>query len=155
MESVLRFDNLKKFLTGLVFLFANPHFRKCLVTQREILLETGFLKWAFVERETSLSFIVNVAHFVKLSMLNENFYLDPKKHELFWQKQTSWKAKRPVKHAFHEPFVILWIEFCRDDWIRTSDLLHPMQARYRAALRPVFTGFPDEIYSQTGGKCKN
>jgi hypothetical protein len=28
----------------------------------------------------------------------------------------------------------------RDDWIRTSDLLHPMQARYRAALRPVLPG---------------
>lgn len=27
--------------------------------------------------------------------------------------------------------------FCRDDWIRTSDLLHPMQTRYRAALRPA------------------
>ena len=26
--------------------------------------------------------------------------------------------------------------FCRDDWIRTSGLLHPMQTRYRAALRP-------------------
>jgi hypothetical protein len=26
--------------------------------------------------------------------------------------------------------------FCRDDWIRTSDPLHPMQVRYRAALRP-------------------
>jgi hypothetical protein len=26
---------------------------------------------------------------------------------------------------------------CRDDWIRTSDPLHPMQVRYRAALRPV------------------
>ncbi len=25
----------------------------------------------------------------------------------------------------------------RDDWIRTSDPLHPMQVRYRAALRPV------------------
>ena len=25
---------------------------------------------------------------------------------------------------------------CRDDWIRTSGLLHPMQTRYRAALRP-------------------
>ncbi len=25
---------------------------------------------------------------------------------------------------------------CRDDWIRTSDPLHPMQVRYRAALRP-------------------
>jgi hypothetical protein len=24
----------------------------------------------------------------------------------------------------------------RDDWIRTSDPLHPMQVRYRAALRP-------------------
>ena len=30
------------------------------------------------------------------------------------------------------PFVLL----CRDDWIRTSGLLHPMQTRYRAALRP-------------------
>ena len=28
--------------------------------------------------------------------------------------------------------------FCRDDWIRTSDPLHPMQVRYRAALRPEF-----------------
>jgi hypothetical protein len=26
--------------------------------------------------------------------------------------------------------------FGRDDWIRTSGLLHPMQTRYRAALRP-------------------
>ena len=26
---------------------------------------------------------------------------------------------------------------CRDDWIRTSDPLHPMQVRYRAALRPA------------------
>jgi peptidoglycan/LPS O-acetylase OafA/YrhL len=26
--------------------------------------------------------------------------------------------------------------FCRDDWIRTSDHLHPMQVRYRTALRP-------------------
>jgi hypothetical protein len=26
--------------------------------------------------------------------------------------------------------------FSRDDWIRTSDPLHPMQVRYRAALRP-------------------
>ena len=26
--------------------------------------------------------------------------------------------------------------FCRDDWIRTSDPLHPMQVRYRAALHP-------------------
>lgn len=25
----------------------------------------------------------------------------------------------------------------RGDWIRTSDLLHPMQMRYQAALRPV------------------
>jgi hypothetical protein len=28
--------------------------------------------------------------------------------------------------------------FGRDDWIRTSGLLHPMQTRYRAALRPEF-----------------
>ena len=26
---------------------------------------------------------------------------------------------------------------CRGDWIRTSDLLHPMQARYQAAPHPV------------------
>ena len=26
--------------------------------------------------------------------------------------------------------------FCRDDWIRTSDPLHPMQVRYQAALHP-------------------
>ena len=30
----------------------------------------------------------------------------------------------------------------RDDWIRTSDHLHPMQMRYQAALHPV----NDDIY---------
>lgn len=30
--------------------------------------------------------------------------------------------------------------FSRDDWIRTSDPLHPMQVRYQAALRPAFRG---------------
>jgi hypothetical protein len=31
---------------------------------------------------------------------------------------------------------LLSFVFGRDDWIRTSDPLHPMQVRYRAALRP-------------------
>jgi hypothetical protein len=30
----------------------------------------------------------------------------------------------------------------RGDWIRTSDLLHPKQPRYQAALRPVTVGDP-------------
>ena len=32
------------------------------------------------------------------------------------------------------PFLIFFIG--RDDWIRTSDHLHPMQMRYQAALHP-------------------
>ena len=31
----------------------------------------------------------------------------------------------------------------RDDWIRTSDLFHPKEARYRAAPRPV----PNTVFS--------
>ena len=37
--------------------------------------------------------------------------------------------------------MLMAFSFCRDDWIRTSDLLHPMQARYRAALRPELFSF--------------
>ena len=40
-----------------------------------------------------------------------------------------WNEKARNWRAFHQ-------FSCRDDWIRTSDLLHPMQTRYRAALRP-------------------
>ena len=38
--------------------------------------------------------------------------------------------------------------FCRDDWIRTSGLLHPMQTRYRAALRPEFPLKGMQIYNK-------
>ena len=31
----------------------------------------------------------------------------------------------------------LGLDFNRDDWIRTSDLFHPKEARYQAAPRPV------------------
>ena len=31
---------------------------------------------------------------------------------------------------------IVYYILCRVDWIRTSDPLHPMQVRYRAALHP-------------------
>jgi hypothetical protein len=34
------------------------------------------------------------------------------------------------------------MNFSRDDWIRTSDPLHPMQVRYRAALRPEIPAVP-------------
>jgi hypothetical protein len=30
--------------------------------------------------------------------------------------------------------------FCRVDWIRTSDPLHPIQVRYRAAPPPEYEG---------------
>ncbi len=40
------------------------------------------------------------------------------------------KKQNPFGSAFY---------FCRDDWIRTSDPLHPMQVRYQAALHPVST----------------
>ena len=32
---------------------------------------------------------------------------------------------------------VLGLDFSRDDWIRTSDLFHPKEARYQAAPRPV------------------
>ena len=34
---------------------------------------------------------------------------------------------------------VLGLESNRDDWIRTSDLFHPKEARYQAAPRPVYT----------------
>lgn|GEM_PF-4424905 len=37
-------------------------------------------------------------------------------------------------------------KYCRVDWIRTSDHLHPMQVRYRAAP-------PPELYRYWEGKC--
>jgi hypothetical protein len=43
---------------------------------------------------------------------------------------------------------------CRDDWIRTSDPLHPMQVRYRAALRPVNSGFEEGKGRETYGCFK-
>ena len=42
------------------------------------------------------------------------------------------------KWLYTEPF-----NFCRVDWIRTSDPLHPIQVRYRAAPPPEqFTPLP-------------
>lgn len=42
---------------------------------------------------------------------------------------------------------------CRDDWIRTSDLLHPMQTRYRAALRPeLYNCLTLSVFQLRGGK---
>lgn len=32
--------------------------------------------------------------------------------------------------------MIAFLEECRDDWIRTSDLFVPNEARYRTALHP-------------------
>jgi hypothetical protein len=42
----------------------------------------------------------------------------------------------PVNTMFYRHSISYELLLCRDDWIRTSDLLHPMQMRYRAALRP-------------------
>ena len=41
------------------------------------------------------------------------------------------------RHKTKGPHFREGLILCRDDWIRTSDPLHPMQVRYRAALRPV------------------
>ena len=45
------------------------------------------------------------------------------------------------------PFLIFFIG--RDDWIRTSDPLHPMQMRYQTALHPdnktVYKAFRNEM----------
>jgi hypothetical protein len=35
-----------------------------------------------------------------------------------------------------KPMGLPFFIFCRDGGIRTHDLLHPMQARYQAALHP-------------------
>jgi hypothetical protein len=43
-------------------------------------------------------------------------------------------TERQKSPAYAKDFVVVG----RDDWIRTSGLLHPMQTRYRAALRPEF-----------------
>ncbi len=45
------------------------------------------------------------------------------------------KQKKRGKMKIFPPFISVG----RDDWIRTSDHLHPMQMRYQAALHPVFT----------------
>ena len=46
------------------------------------------------------------------------------------------KKKKPVNSEFYGPLGLLVTLICRDDKIRTCDPLHPMQVRYRAALRP-------------------
>ena len=89
-------------------------------------LTTQYLALQFVTR---LWWIAKIIHQTLHLMCVRNI-------EIFWYHLTSLKTKRPVKPAFHEPFVILWIKFCRDDWIRTSGLFVPNEARYRAALHP-------------------
>jgi hypothetical protein len=42
----------------------------------------------------------------------------------------------PVNTEFYRHLNLADMLISRDDWIRTSDPLHPMQMRYRAALRP-------------------
>ena len=43
--------------------------------------------------------------------------------------------------------------YCRDDWIRTSDLFVPNEARYRAALHPVHIECKKE--SDEAIKCRD
>ena len=44
--------------------------------------------------------------------------------------------------------------FCRVDWIRTSDPLHPMQVRYRAAPPPETMGAANVGFNGENGKRK-
>ena len=51
------------------------------------------------------------------------------KHFVYWLCRSGVRASMP-----HTPLLILQIG--RGDWIRTSDLLNPIQVRYQTALRP-------------------
>ena len=55
------------------------------------------------------------------------------------------KNKKARKSIIYELFESLCYDISRVDWIRTSDPLHPMQVRYRAAPPPE-TGFAASRY---------
>ena len=44
--------------------------------------------------------------------------------------------KKPAVTVFRRALIKFEMTFGRDDWIRTSGPLHPMQVRYRAAPHP-------------------
>lgn len=48
---------------------------------------------------------------------------------------------------------LIYKGFCRDDWIRTSGLFVPNEARYQAALHPDSTGHPRNSYSRNIAHC--
>ena len=59
------------------------------------------------------------------------------------QRRTRVSRVRILLHAIYKhkkpSNLMAFCYFCgRDDWIRTSDFLHPMQALYQAELRPEF-----------------
>jgi hypothetical protein len=56
--------------------------------------------------------------------------------DIYRNKLIGEKKKKPVNSEFYGPLGLLVTLICRDDKIRTCDPLHPMQVRYRAALRP-------------------
>ncbi len=56
--------------------------------------------------------------------------------DIYRNKLTWKKIKKPVNTEFYGPLGLLVTLIRRDDKIRTCDPLHPMQVRYRAALRP-------------------
>ena len=43
----------------------------------------------------------------------------------------------PTNRLIYRHLIQLVLSICRDDWIRTSGLFVPNEARYRAALHPV------------------
>ena len=55
---------------------------------------------------------------------------------IFWYFLTGRKRKKPVNIEYLQALIKFENRFGRDDKIRTCDPLHPMQVRYRAALRP-------------------
>ena len=58
-----------------------------------------------------------------------------------FQRVIATSTKRKIKKAKATcalRSVSFAINFCRDDWIRTSDHKTPSLVRYRAALRPVY-----------------
>jgi hypothetical protein len=72
-----------------------------------------------------------VARFKRLGHRFGRMTIDIYRNKLIWKKK-----KKPVNSEFYGPLGLLVTLLFRDDKIRTCDPLHPMQVRYRAALRP-------------------
>jgi hypothetical protein len=61
----------------------------------------------------------------------------PEPHGLKLNIFLQFQTKPDMKTRWHQNHLV---KFCRVDWIRTSDPLHPIQVRYRAAPPPEYEG---------------